>query len=82
MLKAFLIKCKYFSKIRFLAYRFVVSVRFCLTPLLLLDWLHDCTDVDEAQDQNGGEIDEAPTCNSPGPPPEAGGTVAGRPKAT
>ena len=55
---------------------------FCVTPLLLLDCLHNCTEVNEAPDQNSGEIEEAPTWNSAGPPPEARGTVAGRPKVS
>ena len=42
----------------------------------------NCTDVDEAPNKNGGEIDEAPTGNSPKPPPEGGSTVAERPKAS
>ena len=54
---------------------------FCVTQLLLLDGLHNA-DVEEAPNQNGGQIDEAPTWNSPGPPPEARGMVAGRPKAS
>ena len=40
------------------------------------------TDVDEASNQNAGEIDEAVTWNSAGPPPEVGGTVTGRPGAS
>ena len=55
---------------------------FCITQLLLLPWLYNCTDVDEAPDQDGGEIDRAPTWNTPSHPPEAGDTVAGRPKAS
>ena len=42
----------------------------------------NCNDVDEAPDQNDGEIDEDPTWNSPRPPPKVGDTVAGRPKAS
>ena len=30
---------------------------FCITPLLLPDWLHNCTNAFEAPHQNGGEID-------------------------
>ena len=45
-------------------------------------FLHESTDVEKAADQNGDEVDEAPTWNPPGPPPEAEGTVAGRPKAS
>ena len=41
-----------------------------------------CTAAPEAPDQNGGEIDEDATGSSPGPPPENGGTVAGKPKAS
>ena len=49
---------------------------------MLLDWLHNGTDVDEAPDQRGGEIDEAQTWNSLRPTPESRGTVAERPKAS
>ena len=45
-------------------------------------FLHHSTDVDEAPDQNGSAIDKAPSWNSPVPVPEAGGRVAGRPKAS
>ena len=38
--------------------------------------------VGEALDQNGGELDEHPTCNAPGPPPEARTPGGGRPKAS
>ena len=59
-------------------FRFVfLSTIICITPLLLLDWLHNCTHVGESTDKDSGEILGAPTWNSPGPPPEAGGTVAG-----
>ena len=54
----------------------------CKTPLLLFGWLHNCTYVDEAPDQNGGEIAESPTSTSPKSLSEAGGMVAGRPKAS
>ena len=37
------------------------STIFSDTSVLVLDWLHNCTDVGEAPNQNGGEIDDAPT---------------------
>ena len=45
-------------------FREFASIIVCVTPLLMLDWLHNCTDGDEAPNQNGSEIDEAPTWKS------------------
>ena len=61
---------------------FVCFVFFCITPVLLLDCLHNCTTSTKLWTQTAAKSRKLRPGIHQDLPPEAGGTVAGRPKAS